>query len=176
MNYFRMIFDSVFHPFAFFKQVNKDKKGPTKIYWQRSIIFALIVSTLSSLSYSFSSSLSQGGTPNLFIIVNQLLFTLPATLVILFILAALFHLIARLLGSEGKLAKSFQAVCLSSAPRIISTLVPFNIYLSWVGNLLGLTLLVIALKFAHNLSFFKAAVVVILPVLVYLLLISLVRL
>lgn len=151
MNYFQFFKNSLLHPKRFFKN--------PKITLKASLVYFSINFFLYNLISLVVNSANQIKLATPFLITNQVLFTLPLTLVGILLLTTIFHLGAKLCQGSGSFKDSFRAVILTSA-LLVFTPLPIVGALAYFYQLF---LLILAFRTLHHLPLMRAALVVIIP-------------
>lgn len=92
-------------------------------------------------------------------------------IIALVIMVLVFHVCARVMGGDGALEDTLRAVALSSTPVAVIGWIPF--VGSFIADLWALVLMVVGIREYHHLSTARAAIAVLLPVIVLIILAAL---
>lgn len=156
---------AILNPKAFFANVSDSERlGKPTVFVLINTVITFILSALFSLVTSSALLRGQNQLPNAFAgpigLVIGLIFVVPLMLVLLFIITAILHVIAKILSGKGKFSNTYQALAYASA---ISPLTAIPI-LGFLASFYQLYMTVIGLKRFHQYSTAKAILNVLIPV------------
>lgn len=150
---------------------DKSTVQDTLIYYlEISLIFSLLTTIISAVltSAGFQTTVDLQTPSSLLIYPVALIVGMFIALVVL---TLIFHLCARIVGGDGALTDTMRTIVLSSTPVAVIGWIP--VIGSIIADIWSLVLLVIGIREYHHLSTGRAAIAVLIPAAVLLLLIIL---
>lgn len=155
-NHFQMMKAVITSPKVFFDGVN-EAEG-----YKKSTIFAVINTLVTFILSAVFGLVFRTSNLGIGMVLVGAVFAIPLMIVFFFIGAAILHVIAKILGGQGKLVGTYQSVAYATAIGP-ATAVP---YIGMLFSLYQLYLVVVGLRKAHQYSTTKAVITVLIPVVV----------
>lgn len=143
-------------PQDFFEGMNLGEGyGKPTVFLIINSIITLLISALFSFVLTFKAQ-------NLLTSLLGLIILIPLVLVILFIVTAILHVIAKVLGGKGKYVNSYQSLCYASAVSPATAVPLLGILVSFYQ----LYIVILGFKKVHQYSLGKAIITILLPAIV----------